>query len=292
MDRVSIQSTGCEAQIDPLGAELRSWRVGDREMIWQGDAAHWAGSAPILFPVVGRCAGGEIRVDGKTYPMPVHGFASANRFAVENSGESEATLSLTDTEKTRRLYPFAFRLTVTFTIAESALTVRMGVANRDERPMPYAAGLHPGFAWPARTTGRAAGAAVRFSEDEDATVPVITLEGLFAPERRAVALEGHNLPLTPANLGKEAVCFLDARSRAATFLPGDGSAIEVENRNFPHFAFWTKGEGAFLSIESWTGHGDLAGYEGEFDKRPSMRLLEPGEEARHSARYTFRETVQ
>lgn len=291
MGRVSIQSSGCKAQIDPLGAELRSWRVGDRELIWQGDPSCWTGSAPILFPVVGRCTGGQIRVDGKTYPMPVHGFASTSRFAVEHSGESEAVLSLTDTEETRRHYPFAFRLTVTFTIAESALTVRLGVANTDERPMPYAAGLHPGFAWPARATGDAAGAAVRFSDVEDASVPVITPGGFFAPERRSITLEGRTMPLTRANLGKEALCFLDARSDAATFMPGDGSALEVCNENLPHFAVWTKGEAAFLSIESWTGHGDVAGYAGAFAERPSMRILAPGEEAGHCARYTFRETA-
>ena len=287
---VSIHNGGCEAHVDLLGAELRSWRQGSRELIWRGDLASWARSAPILFPVVGRCNRGQIRVDGKPYPMPVHGFASTRRFVLEHAARSQVVLSLTDSDETRRHYPFAFGLTIAFTISQSALAVRMSVINRDERPMPYAAGLHPGLQWSGRAAG-ASEATIRFSRREIASVPVITSQGLFAPERRAIALEGRTMALTPGNLGKEAVCFLNARSRRATFMPGDGTAIDVENENLPHFAVWTMGKAAFLSIESWTGHGDLEGYEGEFADRPSIRILAPGQAAVHGARYTFREAA-
>ncbi len=283
---VSLQSAAGTAHISPLGAEVRSWTVGGRELIWPGDAASWPRSAPVLFPLVGRSAGAEVTIEGRRYPMPIHGFAPTSPFAVERVSADAATLSLCDSEATRRHYPFAFRLGVTFTLEPDALAVELRVANADTRPMPYAAGLHPGFAWPARAEGRGA---ILFGADETPLVPVITAEGLFSPQRRPVAIDGRAMALTPANIGNEAVCFLDARSRDVTFHPGDGTALEVSHEGFAHFAFWTKAGAAFLCIESWTGHGDAPDGGGELAQRPSMIVLAPGEERAHRARYAFRE---
>lgn len=288
-DFVTIASGASRARIALRGAELRSFVVGGRERLWQADPAFWPKSAPILFPAVGRSAGAEIRVDGRAYPMPIHGFASTSAFVVESAGVDEATLVLADSPETRRHYPFAFRLSVTFAIAESRLAVRLDVTNTGDRPMPYAAGLHPAFLWPERGTGE--GAAIRFAADETPLVPVITPDGLFDTARRPVTIKDRRMILSQDNLGSEAVVFLDAASRAVTFLPGDGTAIDVENEGFAHIALWTREGAPFLSIESWTGHGDAPGYSGEFDARPSITLLPPGETRTHAARYSLREAA-
>lgn len=284
---VSLRNASGTANISTHGAELRSWTVEGREMIWPGDAASWPKSAPILFPVVGRSAGGQVAIAGDIYPMPIHGFANAADFAIDSLSASEATLTLQATEATRRHYPFAFRLSVTYALEPDALTARLRVTNEDTRPMPYAAGLHPGFGWASRALG---GGAIRFGEGETPLVPVITPEGLFSSDRRAIAMDGRTMALTPPNLGNEAVCFLDANSQALTFLPGDGTALDVSHEGFAHFAFWTKTGAAFLCIESWTGHGDAPDGGGELAERPSTIVLAAGETREHRARYAFRET--
>ena len=58
-----------------------------------------------------------------------------------------------------------------------------------------------------------------------------------------------------------------------------------------HIALWTREGAPFLSIESWTGHGDAPGYSGEFDARPSITLLPPGETRTHAARYSLRKAA-
>ncbi|MBW3096629.1 aldose 1-epimerase family protein [Pseudohoeflea coraliihabitans] len=291
MDRMVIGSGRARAEIDPCGAELKSWSVGGRELIWPGDTESWPRSAPILFPVVGRCAGGEIRVDGRSYPMPVHGFAPTSRFTGERIGGGAAAFTLTDTAESRRHYPFAFRLQVGFALSGPTLAVRLTVKNRGETPMPYAAGLHPGFLWQDRINGGDEQATVEFSETESAEVPEITAEGYFASDRRSLSMHGRRMALSAANLGGEAVCFLDARSAELTFRQGDGSALRVRNEGFSHVALWTSGKAPFLSIESWTGHGDTPGYGGEFAARPSMISLPPGEQIRHGATYHFEEAA-
>lgn len=64
-------------QISEQGAELKSLvsTINHDEYIWQADPAIWAGSAPILFPVVGRLNGEGYHYQGKYYAIPLHGFA-------------------------------------------------------------------------------------------------------------------------------------------------------------------------------------------------------------------------
>ncbi len=277
----------CEASIAALGAELISWRVGGQEMMWQRDPAFWSRSAPILFPTVGRSHENAIRVGGKSYPMPVHGFAPGSHFAVDGADERRIVFTLSDAETTRQFYPFSFRLTVEFEAGPDSITVRTRTENTGDTPMPYAIGLHPGFIWPDRDAAGVA-AFVTFDRDESPSVPIITPDGFFDDRTRPLQFDGRSMPLTPENLGDEAVCFIDARSRRIVFERPDGSAIVVENGDFPHFAIWTREGAGFLSIESWTGHGAPAGFDGEFTDRPSIRVLMPDEQAEHSACYSYR----
>jgi hypothetical protein len=117
---------------------------------------------------------------------------------------------------------------------------------------------------------------------------VIAPGGLFSRERRPVPLEGRRLRLTDEVISREALCFLDAASRWVSFVsPCGEKAITVAVEDFPHFALWSKPGAAFLSIEAWTGYGDPEHFEGELSDKPSMRLLAPGTQGRHAARFTF-----
>ena len=117
---------------------------------------------------------------------------------------------------------------------------------------------------------------------------MITRQGLFTAARRPVPLAGRRLALDPGLLAHEALCFLDARSRALAFEAPDGSAIELEASGFAHWALWAPAGAPLLSIEAWTGHGDTEGYRGEFSERPSTRTLAPRATARHGLTLRFR----
>ena len=107
----------------------------------------------MLFPVVGWTRDGRVRVDGRTYPLALHGFAWRKRFDVAERRDDYLRLALVDDDETRALYPFAFRFEVEFRLHAGALENNLIVANTDSRPLPYACGLHPPFAGrsPART---------------------------------------------------------------------------------------------------------------------------------------------
>ena len=115
----------------------------------------------------------------------------------------------------------------------------------------------------------------------------ISPRGLFRPTSRPVPLDGRDLPLTEELLASEALCFLDVRSRGLRFRAPDGCAIRIETEGFPHLALWTRPGAPFLSIESWTGHGDPEGFAGDITEKPSIRLLPAGGEDTCRVRYSF-----
>ncbi|MCG2633188.1 hypothetical protein L6654_42500 [Bradyrhizobium sp. WYCCWR 13023] len=84
-----------------------------------------------MLPIVGRRASDELRHRRKTYRMNQHGFARDSRFAWTERGERRCVLLLEDSEATRALYPFAFRLTVTYTL--DAERPRRGAEDRQRR---------------------------------------------------------------------------------------------------------------------------------------------------------------
>jgi galactose mutarotase-like enzyme len=273
---IELSAGAARATIATMGAELQAWRVGGEDLLWSPDPAWWAKSSPVLFPIVGWARAGQILVDGVRRPMGVHGFAADAEFTLDQQTAETARLTLRETPASLAAYPFPFRLTLTYRLAEDRLAVAFEVENAGARPMPYALGLHPGFRWPLAGLARD-GHAVVFEKPERPEVPVIVPGGLFGRDRRPVPIEGRRLALNDAVFAQEALCFLDAASRSLTFeaSPG-GTAITLEAENFPHFAIWSKPGAPFVSLEAWTGHGDPEGFGGELADKPSIRLLAPG----------------
>lgn len=279
---IEIASGDTRATVSPKGAELRRWSVAGHDVLWAPDAAVWDAVAPVLFPVVGWTRGGIVRVDGKTYPLGLHGFASGRTFALADRTASGLRLVDRADAETRRLYPFDYRLMLDFSVSDAGLSCVAEVANEGDRPMPYAFGLHPGFRWP-----QGSAATTTFEAPEEPTVPVITTDGLFSRERRPVPLDGRRLAVTRDLMAREALCFLDLRSSSLTCeTPGFGR-LRIAHENVPHIALWSRPPAPYLCIESWTGHGDPDGFDGELRDKPSMRLLPPGGSARHIVRYAF-----
>lgn len=287
-DTVELTSTDASLRIATHGAEPLSWQAGGRELLWSGGEA-WPRSSPVLFPIIGWAREGRIRVDGRTYPIGVHGFAADEDFVIARHDASSATFTLADNAATRSRYPFSFLLQVTYRLEPRAVSVTFRIANTGDRAMPFAIGLHPGFRWPF-AGGDADGYAIVFDKPEHAFVPVIDRNGLFTDRARPIPLhDGRRLALSHDLLAREALCFLDARSEAVRFQSPAGDAIVVETEKFPHLALWSLPPAPFLCIECWTGHGDPDTFDGELANKPSMRHLGPNAHSSHAVRWRFEE---
>lgn len=285
-DRIELSAGNARAGIALRGAEWVDWRVGADALLWTPDAAFWDETAPLLFPVCGWTRDGRASVNGVVYPLGLHGFARAQTFELQQRGGDFVTMTLRDNAATRAQYPFAFELNLEYRLTPFAFEARARVVNAGRVPMPYAFGLHPGFRWPF-AGGDIEDYAIVFDEEERADVPVIAPGGLFSDQRRPVALEGRELALSSDTFAREALCFLDARSRGLRFTGPGGRALRVEADGFPHIALWSRPGAPFLCIEHWTGYGDPVDFAGELADKPSMISLAPGEERTHAARYTL-----
>jgi gluconolactonase len=165
---------GVEAAVAPSqGGELSSFRVkfkGDWvELLFHArDYTHpqgFQGKGPVLWPAVGvqfplgqfpksTCGDGSYPLDGKTYPMPCHGFAknlpwTEVKRSADNQGAS-VTVELRDSDRTRPFYPFAFQLDATSSLSGGLLTIDYTVKANPEntRPMIFSIGNHIGFKIP------------------------------------------------------------------------------------------------------------------------------------------------
>ena len=283
---IRLQSGTATAEVALRGAELRNWTVGGTALLWQADPAVWADTSPILFPIVGWTRGGRIAVAGVLYPLGLHGFVREHVFHVLEQWPSHVRLGLAASAETRRQYPFAWRLEVEYALDGPGLSVALTVENLGTSAMPYACGLHPGFRWPF-AGGQPEDYEIVFGEQEAPSVPIISAEGLFTRQSRRIPLDGRRLPLSAELLADEALCFIDARSSSLRFSHGSGAAINVALEDFPHIALWSRPKGRFLSIEAWTGHGDLADADGDLFRKPSMRHLPAGGSASHGAKFSF-----
>jgi galactose mutarotase-like enzyme len=284
-DAILLHADSDTAEISPFGAELTAWRADGTELIWAKDPAIWDQTAPILFPVVGWTRDGHVTVEGKRYPLALHGFAWKKRFEIAERRADYLRLLLIDDAQTHALYPFAFRFEVEFQLRKGALDNNLIVANTDARPLPYACGLHPAFRWP--LAGSRAEHAIIFEKDEDPDVPIIGPGGLFSKQKKSTPLVGNRMPLDPPMFARDALCFLNIKSRSLTFDNGAGARLKVTLEDFPHVGFWTLPPASYLCLEPWTGHGDPEDFRGDLYQKPSIRILQPGETARHGASFAF-----
>ncbi|MET4838220.1 galactose mutarotase-like enzyme [Bradyrhizobium japonicum] len=227
-DTHTIRSGGLTATIKAHGAELCSLKDGGGvEFVWQAEPA-WPRHAPLLFPIVGRLANDEMRHRGKTYRMTQHGFARDSRFAWVERGENRCTLALEDSEATRALYPFAFRLTATYAIDAAGLDLSLTVANTGKETLPVSLGGHPAFNWPLQPGMSKESYALTFTNEEPS--PVRRVEGgLLLAATDPSPVRGTVLPLSESLFTNDAVILDPVNSHAVRYAAGQGGRALAQN---------------------------------------------------------------
>jgi galactose mutarotase-like enzyme len=274
---ITLSSPDLEAQVSPAGAELVRLRdEAGHDLLWDGNPAFWTGRSPLLFPVVGRLNGDRARIDGAEYSLKQHGFARTSAFEVVEAIGTMCRLRLDAGDVTRALYPFEFRLDVTYRVAGVALTVTASVLNAGPGPMPVSFGFHPAFRWPLPYGGAREAHEIRFERPEPGPTRLLS-DGLLGPYADGTPVEGDRLRLRDALFDAGALVFDRMASRRVAYgVPGRRS-IEVAFAGMPHLGIWTKPGAGFVCIERWQGHADPVGYEGELSEKPGIVLVGRGE---------------
>jgi galactose mutarotase-like enzyme len=287
-DTHSIRSGGLTATIKAHGAEMCPLKSdAGLEFVWQAAPA-WPRHAPLLFPIVGRLANDELRHRGKTYRMTQHGFARDSRFTWAERGESRCVLVLEDSETTRALYPFAFRLTATYAIDDAGLDLSLTIANTGKETLPASLGGHPAFNWPLEPGVSKEDYALTFANAESS--PVRRLDGgLLRAATEPSPVSGTVLPLSESLFVDDAIIFDRIDSNSVLYAAGpsasSGPWLKMSWRGFRELGVWSKPSGApFLCIEPWRGYASPAGFDGAFSDKPGLMHIAAGAEERLSFR--------
>jgi galactose mutarotase-like enzyme len=270
----TLRSDGITALIAPDGAELISLRNKQGiELLWQA-APVWPRHAPILFPIVGRLKNDALRHRGKVFPMTQHGFARDRRFGWTERGPTSCTLVLTDDAQTRSRYPFAFRLAVTYTVAQAHLNVTFEVTNTGDEILPASIGAHPAFNWPLLPDLAKEAYRLTFSNEEPESIRRLK-DGLLRPMREPNPIRGKTLALAEQLFEDDAIILDRPASHAVHYAADSGPSIEVSWQGFPQLGIWSKPGTPLLCIEPWHGFASPLEFDGEFVDKPGLMLIDP-----------------
>ena len=286
MNTYTINNGILTVVLSELGGEPLAISKDGNEYLWHRDPAYWRSSAPLLFPAVGRCRGGEWSHEGKNYPMGTHGFARGQVMkAVAMRDYAEFTLK--DNEETRKSYPFSFSLRRRFKLAKNALIETVTVTNTDDCDIFFGMGLHPGFMLPE--------GAARLSLDcfEAPRRHLLSPRFFMADESEPYELrDGKYIDIDNSLFDNDAIILSGVRG-VTLESPDSERSVSVSFPDAKYVGFWQpmNTDAPFLCIEPWQSLPASDAPDGtpidEISERKGFIRLESGKSYNFTCTYIF-----
>lgn len=277
--------------IDSHGAELHS--ITDNrtqyQYLWQGDSRFWGRRSPVLFPIVGSVWEGQLRMDGKVFPMGQHGFARDSEFEIiPDTPEDEAWFALDWNEQTYSVFPRKFRLEIGYRLVGERLSVMWRVINKDDKDMSFQIGAHPAFNYPGFNAADPVHAYLMFDRNPEKS-QLIAEKGCIGPEVMDIELDGEEmLPVTADTFKINTIILAESGVRRISMLDKNRTPYLSLLFNAPVVGIWSPSpEAPFICIEPWYGRADRMGYDGDFAGREYVNRLHPGEKFEASYMIVF-----
>lgn len=274
-----IKNEHLTISVSPMGAELQSVKDNEnKEYIWQADPAFWPRHSPILFPIVCGLWEGKYRLDGKEYAMERHGFARNTEFKLIKKTADRLTFALSDSEATRKLYPYRFNLAVTYRLDGNRIHVIWHVENTDDKEIHFQIGGHPAFNVPGIKQGDPLKGTLLFDKKDGIERVFGNVGGCITPGRFPVTTENGRWDFTEESFKDDAIIIDKSQIKQVTLLDEDGNATVTVDMKSPAVGIWSPyGKNApFVCIEPWYGIHDAVQYAGVFQDKYLMNHLQPG----------------
>ena len=141
------------AVVTEVGANLRSYRVGERDVItpFGEDELPPASHGAVLVPWPNRIGDGTYSWDSQDYLLPLteheprrtalHGLVCWSRWEV--ASHEPSSLTLTHDLVPTPGYPWALHCEITYAVSSDGLEVNLTVRNNSTTDAPYGTGFHP-----------------------------------------------------------------------------------------------------------------------------------------------------
>ncbi len=277
-----IQNEILQVTVSEHGGALQSIKNlrNGIEYLWQGDRAYWGGRAPNLFPFVGRLFAQSYTLDGRTYPMQIHGFLSKSDLRVRECLPASCTLLLEDSEQTRKVYPFRFHLYLTYALEGAKLSVSFRVENRSENTMICGFGGHPGFNVPLEEGLAFTDYKLTFPEPCSPRLVEFSPSVLDSGIRTPYPLEnGRSIALSHDLFTFDAIVLEGTPGSVKLSSPKGSHGVRVNYPRMPYVGFWHKPntDAPFVCVEPWSVLPGREGIVEELSQMADMTHIAPGE---------------
>jgi galactose mutarotase-like enzyme len=274
-----LNNGSISVEIASHGAELKSLKdKAGREYMWCADPAFWGRTSPVLFPIVGKLNGGKYIWQGKEYEMGGHGFARDSEFVMTAQTETEIWFALCDSDETRAMYPFAFRLEIGYRLRDNSVEVLWRVHNTGEETMYFSIGGHPAFNTPLEGKGCQTDCFLEFDRKDSMLKTGFDENGRIIDKRVLVTLENGRLAVHENSFKYDAIILEDHQIKHVALCQPDGSRYVSVDFDMPAVGVWSpRPDAPFICLEPWCGLADKRDFCGRFEERPYTNRLAAGE---------------
>jgi aldose 1-epimerase len=217
-EQIEIRAGDQRVVVVEVGAGLRSYTVGEREVIdgYGADEMASAGRGQVLMPWPNRIEDGAYEFNG--------GVRWVAWSAVERDGDH---VVLEHTLHPQPGYPFTLALRIEYTLSEAGLQVMSTATNIGERPCPYGTGQHPYMRLGAEGVDplvlRAPGQTVLYADARGLPAGLEPVEGTAYDFRQPRTIGATKLDNAFTDLERDD----DGRARVELRLPDDEVALSV-----------------------------------------------------------------
>lgn len=277
----TLQNDVLKIKVSERGAELKSITAlaDGTEYLFDSDPTWWKYSSPVLFPIVGKVNGGNYRAEGREFELGQHGFARTSYFWLVDATENTLSFALESNAATLAVYPYKFRLEISFELVGNEVKVFWKVANTDKKEIYFSIGAHPAISCPINYRESFNDCYLKFNKAEKSARLPLAANGLLNHDR-IPTLDGTELDLSYELFKDGALVFDDLKSDEISVCSRKSSkSITVRAKNFPYWGIWTPTQGGapFICIEPWHGHADYEDFSGEFKDKEGIIKLGVGE---------------
>ena len=286
-----LENKNLLVRVCSVGAELTGLRgkKPDIEYLWQPGGEIWPHSSLLLFPNAGRIAHDRILVDGKVYPAMMHGFASGMEFACAAQSETHLVLELAACDYTRKYYPYEFCLQVEFILEEDRLVQNLRIINKDDKPVYYCLGAHPGFYCPIGLNEKAEDYALVFDRPQNLNNLEMQVNTRLLTGRQTPYLQNEAvIPLGDRFFDNGPMLFGGMDAGTVTLKSEkSGRFVELGVEGFTDLCLWGMGtQMSIIAIEPWLGTSDRFDTDHVWEKKPGIQAVPVKGEKTHTL--TFR----
>lgn len=262
------------------GAEIKTITYNNINYLHDSNPKFWNRSAPILFPNIGTIKNGQAKINGVNYPLTKHGFLRDRNFILEHLETSSITLSYLSNDDDLLIYPFKFKVDITYQIHGNTLKSYIVINNLSDVDMPFNLGLHPAFKVPLFENEQFEDYKFIFDEEITCDSPKVNLnDGTIDFNSIAKHFDKiKELPLNYSDYDNDALIFTNVKNNHIKLVnKNENHGVDFEFNDFPLLGIWTPNHthANFICIEPWIGCADTSDHDGNFLNKRQLINLKP-----------------